>query len=80
MTNDAKLSRNDIRRFEIEGRELTCGDPLEVLLSEQWIRGRIEYIHAWEDYALVLSAGLDFETLVMLHQGMPARLPVARSD
>ena len=75
---EGKLMRNDIGRWEYAGYELTSGDPVEVLVAEQWIRGRIEYLHASQAYLLVLSSGPDSETYLMLHAGMEARTPGAK--
>lgn len=68
-----KLEKNEIRRWVADGHEFTSGDEMEVHIGEQWVRGRVEYLHWCEEYQLIVSSGLDTETYVVLHAGMLAR-------
>lgn len=72
---DGTLKRNDLGRWEYADLELTNGDAVEVFVAEQWIRGRIEFLHGSQAYQLVISSGPDSETYLMLHTGMQARQP-----
>jgi len=69
------LTKNDIGRWEFDELELTSGDAVEVFVAEQWVRGRIEYLHGSQAYALIISSGPDSETFLVLHTGMQARTP-----
>lgn len=72
------LTKNDIGRWEFAHVELTSGDAVEVFVAEQWVRGRIEYLHGSEAYALIVSSGPDSETFLVLHTGMQARTPTQK--
>ncbi|MBI3556054.1 MAG: DUF5348 domain-containing protein [Deltaproteobacteria bacterium] len=78
QSQGSKLERNEIRRFEVDGVELTSGSCLEVLLGGVWVPGRVEYMHPMGDYAFITTSGEDFETYVALWAGMIARLPARR--
>jgi hypothetical protein len=32
-------------RLTIDGHELYCGNPIDVLISGTWLKGRVEYSH-----------------------------------
>jgi hypothetical protein len=72
------LTKNEIGRWEFSDYELTSGELVEVFVAEQWIRGRIEYLHGSQSYQLIISSGPDSETYVVLHTGMRARTPGAK--
>ena len=72
---EGTLTKSDIGRWEFAEHELTSGEPVEVFVAEQWVRGRIEYLHASQEYQLVVSSGPDSETFLVLHTGMQARHP-----
>jgi len=81
-----RLRLNDIGRWEYGGRELTCGDLVEVQLGGQWCRGRIEHSPRHGYFFLLPSgeaqaAGVLHDrdgAVVLLHDGLPARAPVQR--
>ena len=54
-------------RFAINGRELTCGNYLELYVQDRWITGRVEYAEQYYFY----NALLNHPTL---KQGMKARI------
>lgn len=72
---EGTLAKNSIGRWEFADYELTSGEAVEVFVAEQWIRGRIEYLHSSQEYQLIVSSGPDSETFLMLHTGMQARTP-----
>jgi hypothetical protein len=72
---EGTLTKNEIGRWEFAHVELTSGDGVEVFVAEQWVRGRIEYLHGSQEYQLIISSGPDSETYLMLHTGMQARTP-----
>jgi hypothetical protein len=81
-----RLRQNETGRWEYGGRELTCGDLVEVQLGGQWCRGRIEhsprpgyffFLPAGEAQAVGVLHDRD-GAVVLLHEGMPARSPAQR--
>jgi len=64
-----KLEKNQTGRWEYGGRELTCGDMVEIDIGI-WLRGRIE--HNGRDYCFLAPDGL---TEIKLRKGLPARTP-----
>ncbi len=73
------LTKNDIGRWEYDGCELMSGDTVEVFAAGTWLRGRIEYLHGSQEYALIIPSGLDRETFLVLHAGIQARQPTSKS-
>lgn len=45
------LKCNDQGRYSFEdGYYFTSGDPIEIFVDGEWVKGRIEYSHRYEDY------------------------------
>lgn len=45
------LKCNDQGRYTFEdGYYFTSGDSIEIFVDEEWLKGRIEYSHKYEDY------------------------------
>lgn len=65
------LRRNANRRFEFDGLELSCGDPVEICYPDAvWISGRIEYDPDRGGYYFLAPDGVpDLENL----EGLVAR-------
>lgn len=63
------LKKNLIGRFEVGEYELTSGSPIEILLGDKWIRGRVEYVEG-VGYVTFLE-----DRQIVLHQGEVARIP-----
>lgn len=48
------LKHNSQGRYEIPGiTYFTSGEAIELFLDYQWVKGRIEYSHKYEDYYFV---------------------------
>ncbi|MBX3033554.1 MAG: DUF5348 domain-containing protein [Bdellovibrionaceae bacterium] len=69
-SNEGKLRRNDIGRWEFLDIELTSGSLVEICIEGHWICGAIEH---WQDgyYWFSRRDGVT----VILHSGIKARLP-----
>ena len=69
MAREGVLKKNDCKRFEFDGYELTSGDAVELLIGQHWIYGHIEHTCNY-GYVFVHSSGM-----LIPVPGMKARVP-----
>lgn len=65
------LCRNKMGRFEVNGQELTSGDPVDIFTENgagEWRSGRIEFDHNTKAYYFHGDPSCE------LHEGMTARV------
>lgn len=69
------LLKNDVGRYELDGRELTSGSAIEVWLAGRWIAARIEHDNdRLRDYYIAISGG----GALIISESLEARLPESR--